>query len=68
MEKAKVKAKSKYSIEEGFLKLNSILEQMDSSEVSLEDSFNLYNDGILIVKELNEKLSDVEAKLTVVNE
>jgi exodeoxyribonuclease VII small subunit len=56
------------SIEEGFLKLTDILENMDSQNVSLEESFKLYNEGVLLVKELSEKLDDVEAKLKVIND
>ncbi len=56
------------SIEEGFLKLTDILENMDSQNVSLEESFKLYNEGVLLVKELSEKLDNVEAKLKVIND
>ena len=46
----------------------AILQKMDNNEVSLEESFELYNEGLNIVKELNGKLSEVEGKLTIVNE
>ena len=56
------------SIEESIEILNNILISMDKPDVSLEKSFELYNEGVQIVKELNDKLSEVESKLTVVNE
>ncbi len=56
------------TIEEGFERLSDILNKMDEEGVSLEDSFKLYNDGLAIVKELNEKLEETEQKLTVINE
>lgn len=62
------KSENTTTIEEGFEKLNTILSKMDSSDVSLEETFELYNAGLKLVKELNEKLSEVESKLTIVNE
>ncbi|MBQ1193309.1 MAG: exodeoxyribonuclease VII small subunit [Lachnospiraceae bacterium] len=62
------KAEKERTIEEGFSELNAILQKMDNNEVSLEESFELYNEGLNIVKELNGKLSEVEGKLTIVNE
>lgn len=56
------------SIEESIEILNNILISMDKPVVSLEKSFELYNEGVQVVKELNDKLSEVESKLTVVNE
>lgn len=56
------------TIEEGFEELNVILGKMDSSDVSLEETFELYNNGLKLVKELDGKLSEVESKLTIVNE
>lgn len=62
------KVQKERTIEEGFLQLNDILSKMDDSDVSLEDTFELYNDGLKIVKELNSKISTVESKLNIVNE
>ena len=61
-------AKNNRTIEDGFASLQDILTQMENSDVTLEQSFKLYNDGIDIVKELNEKLLEVEGKLQVINE
>ena len=61
-------AKNNRTIEEGFASLQDILTQMENSDVTLEQSFKLDNDGIGIVKELNEKLLEVEGKLQVINE
>lgn len=62
------KVQKKETIEEGFARLNDILNKMDDSEVSLEETFELYNNGLKIVKELNGKISEVESKLNIVNE
>lgn len=62
------KVQKEKTIEEGFAQLNDILNKMDDSDVSLEETFELYNDGIKIVKELNDRISQVESKLNIVNE
>lgn len=58
----------KMTIDEGFEKLSEILNKMDEEEISLEESFRLYQDGLKIVKELNSKLDDAQDRLTVVNQ
>ena len=62
------KVQKEKTIEEGFTQLSDILNKMDDSDVSLEETFELYNDGIKIVKELNDRISQVESKLNIVNE
>ncbi len=61
-------SKEKMTINEGFEKLQAIMEKMDDDSVSLEDSFNLYNEGVKLVKEINGKLDETEKKLIVINE
>ncbi len=56
------------TIEEGFEKLNGLLAEMESDSIGLEASFELYKQGIELVKVLNGKLDDVEGKLTEVSE
>lgn len=60
--------KEKKTIEEQFAELESILRDMDSSEVGLMESFDLYNKGLLMVKDLNEQLDKIEQQIEVVNE
>ena len=64
----KMAEKEKKTIEEQFAELESILRDMDSSEVGLMESFDLYNKGLLMVKELNEQLDKIEQQIEVVNE
>ncbi|MBQ9700257.1 MAG: exodeoxyribonuclease VII small subunit [Lachnospiraceae bacterium] len=56
------------TIEEGFGKLNELLADMESENIGLEESFDLYKQGIELVKTLNSKLDDVEGKLNQVSE
>jgi len=58
----------KKTIEEQFGELEGILKEMDSQDVGLMESFELYNKGLLMVKELNEQLDEIEQRIEVVNE
>ena len=57
--------KKELSIEDIYEKLDGLIEQMDGDDISLEDSFKLYNEGILLVKECNEKIEKVEKDIEV---
>lgn len=50
----------KMTIEQGFDKLGEIMERMEETDISLEESFRLYNKGIKLVKQIKEKLDDTE--------
>lgn len=58
----------KMTIEQGFGKLGEIIERMEETDISLEESFRLYNRGIKLVKQIKEKLDDTEKKLIVLEE
>lgn len=58
--------KEKMTIEESFAKLEEIIGKMEQGEVSLEDSFALYHQGIQLVKECNEKIDLVEKQIKLV--
>lgn len=60
--------KQDITIEEGFEQLNELLKKMESNEVGLEASFDLYKEGVALVQTLNSKLDDVEGKLTEVED
>lgn len=57
--------KKDLSIEDIYDKLDGLIEQMDSDEISLEDSFKLYNEGLMLVKECNDKIEKVEKDIEV---
>ena len=57
--------KKELSIEDIYEKLDGLIEQMDGDDISLEDSFKLYNEGLLLVKECNEKIEKVEKDIEV---
>lgn len=57
--------KKELSIEDIYDKLDGLIEKMDSDDISLEDSFKLYNEGLSLVKECNEKIEKVEKDIEV---
>ncbi|MBE5958048.1 MAG: exodeoxyribonuclease VII small subunit [Lachnospiraceae bacterium] len=54
------------TIEDGFDKLNTIINQMEDGEVSLEESFKLYNEGIKLIKACNDKIDYVEKQIKLI--
>ncbi len=55
-------------MEEAFEELNELLTKMDSDQISLEDSFKLYQEGVQLVRYCNEKIDKVEKQLMILNE
>lgn len=53
------------SLEETFAEIEAIIEQMEQPEVSLDDSFLLYQKGVGKLKVCNELLDEVEKKMQV---
>lgn len=58
----------KESLEETFQELSNIIEKMQEREVTLEESFSLYEQGIRKLKLCNEKIDSVEKKMLLLNQ
>ena len=56
------------SLEEVFEQLDQIVEQLEESNISLEDSFHLYHQGMELLKVCNEKIDTVEKKMMMLDE
>lgn len=56
------------SLEELMTEIENILEKMGEKEISLEDSFLLYEEGMKKLKLCNDKIDQVEKKMLVINE
>ncbi len=56
------------SLEETFQELSAIIEKMQEREVTLEESFSLYEQGIRKIKLCNEKIDSVEKKMLLLNQ
>lgn len=56
------------SLEELFKELDLVVEKLESEEVSLEDSFALYQKGMEFLKQCNETIDTVEKKVQILDE
>lgn len=54
------------SLEETLQEIENIINKMDHEEISLEESFRLYNTGIKLCKQCNDKIDKVEKQLEVI--
>lgn len=60
-------AKTK-SLEASMEELEDVLKELEREEISLEDSFRLYNEGMKLLKSCNDMIDKVEKKLVVLEE
>jgi exodeoxyribonuclease VII small subunit len=56
------------NLEESFEKLNQIVEQLEKPEISLEDSFALYQEGMKLLKCCSDSIDKVEKELIILGE
>ncbi len=61
-------AEKNMKLEEAFDKLNQVVEALEKSEVSLEDSFTLYQEGMKLLKICNDSIDKVEKELIILSE
>ena len=52
-------SENKKSVEESFNEIESIIAEMQKEDVTLDRSFELYNQGLTLIKECNEKLDSM---------
>ncbi len=56
------------TIEENFASIEEIIKQLESKDITLEESFALYQNGIATLKQCNENISKVEKQVKVLSE
>ena len=61
-------AKTKFSIEEAFQELDQILQELESPELRLSDSMNLYKKGVRLLDKCNQTLDKTEKEIIVLQE
>jgi exodeoxyribonuclease VII small subunit len=57
---------NKLTFQENLDSLEKIVEQLESGEITLEDSLELYKQGMLFLKECNDKIDKVEKEIEIV--
>ena len=55
------------TIEQSFAEIEEILNKLESNEVTLEDSFLLYQSGMQQIKYCNDLMNAVEQKVQMLN-
>ena len=50
-------------LEDNFIELEKIIKQMESGDMTLEDSFSLYEKGMKIVSACNSEIDKVEKQV-----
>lgn len=56
------------TLEELFAVLDEIADRMEDTEVSLEESFQLYKQGMTILKKCNDTIDMVEKEVLILDE
>ena len=56
------------TIEESLKELDDIVEKLESREISLEESFTMYQKGMEVLKQCSGKIDKVEKKMLKINE
>lgn len=56
------------TLEQSFEKLEEIIQRLENGNISLEDSFKAYNEGMKLIKNCNQQLDKVEKQIIVLND
>lgn len=56
------------TIKESLKELDGIVERLESREISLEDSFSIYQKGMELLRQCSSKIDTVEKKMLKINE
>jgi exodeoxyribonuclease VII small subunit len=56
------------TLETVFEELDQIIDKMDKENVSLEESFQMYHQGMDLLKICNEKIDTIEKKMMMLDE
>ncbi len=57
-----------FSLEEAFQQIEDVIARLETEEITLEQSFQEYNRGMLLLQKCNETIDQVEKKVLQINE
>lgn len=60
--------KKELSLEENFDRLEEIIEELESDDISLEDAFRAYSDGMKLLKTCSDQIDRVEKQVLKLTE
>ncbi len=61
-------SKKNSSLEENFAQLEETIAQLEAEDISLEEAFAAYSQGMALLKSCNEQIDQVEKKVLVLSE
>lgn len=56
------------SLEDAFAQIDEVIARLETEEITLEESFSAYNQGMALLAKCNETIDRVEKKVLKVNE
>lgn len=59
---------TKKTIEENFEEIENIIKEMQEEDVTLDKSFELYNNGINLVRDCSAQIDKIEKQIQIINE
>ena len=59
---------SKKTIEENFEEIETIIKNMQDENITLDKSFELYHQGLNLVKDCNSQIDKIEKQIQIINE
>ena len=62
------KKEETFRLEGGFEKIEQLLTRLSDREVSLEESFSLYREGMELLKQCNARIEHVEKQMLQIDE
>lgn len=60
--------KEDFRLEEAFDRIDKLLERLNDREVPLEESFTLYQEGMQLLKQCNDRIDHVERQMLQIDE
>lgn len=67
-DKIKESQQPETTLEETFEQLDQIVNKLENDNLSLEESFKIYQNGMELLKNCNNKIDKVEKKMMQINE
>lgn len=63
----KMEKKDERTIQEIFAQLDKVIEDMEKGDISLEESFSQYREGMELLKTCSDKIDKVEKKMLILD-
>lgn len=67
-EENKPKEEQELSLEDSFAQIEEVIRRLETEDITLEESFSAYNQGMALLAKCNESIDRVEKKVLKVNE